>query len=83
MDVPEAYFGNVRHDDLQDVFQNSNGCLLFRDPQEYGICKGCPNIMKCGGGCRASAFALTGRLDADDVSCPLWQRRNQKESKHP
>ena len=83
MDVPEAYIGNVRHDDLQDVFQNSPGCLLFRDPKEYGICKGCPNIMKCGGGCRASAFALTGRLDADDMSCPLWQRRNHKESKHP
>ena len=83
MDVPEASIGNVRLDDIQDVFQNSPVCMLFRDPKEYGICKGCPNILKCGGGCRAAAFALTGCLDADDMSCPVWQCREHKESKHP
>lgn len=83
MDVPEVYIGNVRQDDLQDVFQNSPVCMLFRNPMEYGVCSDCPNAMKCGGGCRASAFALTGRLDADDMSCPVWQRRDQKESKRP
>jgi radical SAM protein with 4Fe4S-binding SPASM domain len=82
MDVLEVYIGNVRQDDLQDVFQNSSVCKLFRDPMEHGICTSCPNITKCGGGCRATAFALTGRLDAEDMSCPIWQRRNRKENKH-
>jgi radical SAM protein with 4Fe4S-binding SPASM domain len=83
MDVPEAAIGNVCQDDLQDVFQNSPICQLLRNPEDYAICKGCPNLIKCGGGCRAAAFAITGRLDADDMSCPVWQRRNQKENKHP
>lgn len=81
MDVPEASVGNVRHDDLLDIFQNSPVCMLLRNPQEHEICKGCPNLQKCGGGCRAAAFALTGRLDADDMSCPVRQRRDLKESK--
>lgn len=79
MDVPEAYVGNVRQDDLQDVFQNSPVCLLFRNPKEYEICERCPNMKKCGGGCRASAFALSGRLDGQDKSCPVWKRRRHKE----
>jgi radical SAM protein with 4Fe4S-binding SPASM domain len=83
IDVSEAYVGNVRQDDLQDVFQNSPFCKLLRDPQKHEICKGCPNLLKCGSGCRAAAFALTGRLDADDMSCPVWKRRNRKESKRP
>jgi radical SAM protein with 4Fe4S-binding SPASM domain len=83
MDVPEVYIGNVRKDDLQDVFQNSPVCKLLREPIEHGICKGCPNLVKCGGGCRAAAFALTERLDADDMSCPVWQFRDQKEIMQP
>ena len=83
MDVPEAAIGNVREDDLRDVFQNSSVCQLMRNPEDFGICTGCPNFPKCGGGCRAAAFALTGRLDGDDMSCPVWQHRNHKESKHP
>jgi radical SAM protein with 4Fe4S-binding SPASM domain len=82
MDVPEANIGNIRTDDLHDVFQNSPVCLLLRCPEKYGICMGCPNLLKCGGGCRAAAFALAGHLDADDMSCPVWQRRAHKKSKH-
>jgi len=78
MDVPEAYIGNVPQNDIRDVFQNSPVCKLLRNPKEHGICHGCSNLTKCGGGCRAAAFALTGRLDADDMSCPVWQLKDQK-----
>jgi radical SAM protein with 4Fe4S-binding SPASM domain len=80
MDVPEAYIGNVRRDDIQDVFQKSPICKLLQDPAKNGICEECPNLAKCGGGCRAAAFALTGKLDADDMSCPVWQLRSKKKT---
>ena len=83
MDIPEAHLGNVKTVDLVQVFQNSSLCKLFRNPQEFGICSDCGNLVKCGGGCRASAFALTGRLDGQDRSCPVWQIRDQKKSDHP
>lgn len=75
MDLPEAYVGNIRTDSLSDVFQNSHACDIFRHPEKYGICDGCPNLMRCGGGCRAAAFAVCGRLDGQDESCPVWKRR--------
>lgn len=75
LDVPPAYIGNIKHDRLQDVFRESPVCEIFRQPERYGICAGCPNLRKCGGGCRAAAFALTGRLDGEDVSCPVWKSR--------
>ncbi len=78
MDIPEAYLGNVKNADLEVVFQNSEVCKLFRNPQEYGICSDCGNLAKCGGGCRASAFALCGRIDGRDTSCPVWQNRNKR-----
>ncbi len=79
MDIPEAYVGNVKSDDLELVFQNSPVNKMFRSPREHGICADCANLTKCGGGCRASAFALTGRMDGQDMSCPVWKSRDQKE----
>jgi radical SAM protein with 4Fe4S-binding SPASM domain len=75
MDVPAAYLGNVREDDLTELFNNSSICDMMRRPQEYGICRDCGNVEKCGGGCRAAAFALTGQVDGQDKSCPVWQSR--------
>jgi len=72
LDVPAAYVGNVRGDDLLDVFHNSPVCHMMRRPQEHGICADCPEVTSCGGGCRATAFALTGQLDGQDRTCPLW-----------
>jgi len=76
LDVPEAHVGNVHQDDLRDVFNNSPLCKLLRQPQEHGICTDCSHVGVCGGGCRAAAFALTGRLDGQDRACPVWQRRS-------
>ncbi len=74
LDVEEAYVGNIREDDLQDTFRDSPLCEMLRHPQEHGICVDCPHVEVCGGGCRASAFALTGRLDGLDRACPLRKR---------
>ena len=78
MDVPAAYVGNVRRHSLQDVFHNSPVCDMMRRPQEHGICTDCPKVEDCGGGCRAAALVLSGRLDGQDMSCPLWQRRQPR-----
>jgi len=73
MDLPDAYYGNVRDMDLRDAFRNSPACAILRRPAEYGICLDCGNAERCGGGCRAAAFALGGHLSAQDRSCPVRQ----------
>jgi radical SAM protein with 4Fe4S-binding SPASM domain len=82
LDVKEAYAGNVRRDDLREVFLNSPACDMLRQPEKYGICGDCPHVKKCGGGCRAAAFAISKRLDAQDESCPLRKRRAEKEGRN-
>jgi len=74
LDVPEARLGNVRSDDLAEVFERSALLRVYRRPEEFGICGSCPHLRVCGGGCRTTAFALTGRVDGQDGSCPVWQR---------
>ena len=75
LDVPEACVGSVREHDLAEMFQGSQVCRMMRRPREHGICADCEEVDACGGGCRASAFALTGRLDGIDQSC--WLRRTR------
>ena len=83
MDIPEAHVGNVRQDRLGDMFTSAPLCLMLRRPQEHGICTDCGNVATCGGGCRASAFALTGRLDGQDGSCPIRRRRQERGPRQP
>ncbi len=83
MDLPEAYAGNVRTDNLADAFRNSPICDIFRNPEKYGICEGCPNLVRCGGGCRAAAFALCGKLDGQDRSCTVWKSRAARRESGP
>jgi len=71
MDVPEARIGNVRTDDLETVFRDATVCRIFRSPREHGLCIDCPHLANCGGGCRAAALSLTGRIDGMDASCPV------------
>ena len=75
LDVPEFYLGNIRQDSLSDVFQNSQICDMMRHPESHGICNDCSNVMTCGGGCRVAAYAITGRLDGQDESCPVYKNR--------
>jgi radical SAM protein with 4Fe4S-binding SPASM domain len=78
LDVPSAYIGNIRRDDLNEIFEQSPLCRMMRCPGDYGICLDCPNLGRCGGGCRAAAFSLTGRLDGQDKSCPVWKQQQPK-----
>jgi radical SAM protein with 4Fe4S-binding SPASM domain len=73
LDVPAAHVGDVRKDCLGEVFSKSPLCDMFRNPARHGLCAGCPEMDRCGGGCRASAYVLTGRIDGQDESCPVWQ----------
>jgi len=83
MDVPEVRLGSLRTDDLQAVFQNAGACRIFRDPGGHAICVDCPNLGKCGGGCRAAALSLTGRLDGLDLSCPIRKSLDRRREDAP
>lgn len=71
LDVPAAHIGDVRKDLLEDVFAASPLCDLFRNPGRYRVCADCSVLDRCGAGCRAAAYALTGRMDGQDEVCPV------------
>lgn len=75
LDLPAAHIGNVRQTGLAEIFETSPLCRMMRKPALHGICTDCPNVEECGGGCRAAALTLTGRLDGPDSSCPVWKKR--------
>ena len=81
MDLPAAPMGNVRTHSLADVFRNSPVAQLMRCPQDHGICADCAHVARCGGGCRAAAYALTGRLDGVDGSCPVQIARSDQKAR--
>ena len=81
LDVPVAYVGNVREHDIADLFRSARLCDMMRRPREYGICIECAHTAQCGGGCRSAAFALTGRLDGQDRSCPVWRARSARRAR--
>jgi radical SAM protein with 4Fe4S-binding SPASM domain len=74
LDVPDAVVGNIRTDDLRRVFAEAPLCRLFRAPKEHGICADCGYVDRCGGGCRAMAWARGGTFLARDMDCPLLRR---------
>jgi len=79
MDINDAHIGNVRTDSLTEIYQNAEVCKILRSPAEYGICGECLHLSTCGGGCRATAYALTGRIDGQDESCPVWRSKYASE----
>ncbi len=83
MDVAEARLGNVRTDDLEAVFRDAAVCRLFRNPCEHGICLDCPNLAACGGGCRAAALSLSGKIDGLDTSCPVRKALARRDADNP
>ena len=78
LDVPQAYVGHIGRDDLGEVFQTAPLCRMLRNPEVHGICSDCPKVARCGGGCRAAAYALTGRVDGQDRSCPIWKKKTER-----
>ena len=75
LDLPAFRIGNVRTDDLGVVFRDSPLSNLMRRPQDFGICTDCGNVVTCGAGCRAAAYALTGDTNGPDLSCPVRKAR--------
>ena len=82
MDVKDAHIGNVRNDSFAEAYQDAAICKMLRSPVRYGICRECVHVSTCGGGCRASAYALTGRVDGQDESCPVWRSRHSQGRMH-
>ena len=82
LDVKAAFIGDVRKDSLIEILKTSPLCRMMQHPDQHGICVDCPYVRTCGGGCRAAAFAITGRLDGQDESCPLWQKKNRLRDKN-
>jgi len=73
LDVQELYLGNIREDNLLDIFRNSWICDMLRHPESHNICKDCKHVAVCGGGCRVAAYVISGRIDGQDESCPLYR----------
>ncbi|MFX0173462.1 MAG: radical SAM protein [Candidatus Hodarchaeota archaeon] len=65
--------GNIRKSPLKNIWKNSEIFNVFRklnSNQLEGECKNCEFLPHdCQGGCRASAFAWTGNLFAQDPHC--------------
>ena len=76
--------GNVRTDDLVDVYRNHEMFRALRDRRRLeGKCGVCEFRHVCGGS-RARAYAITGNLLGSDPLCayesPAWKRRQHSRS---
>jgi len=68
--LPESA-GNVRTDDVVDVYRNADLFESLRDPDALeGKCGACPFRTVCGGS-RSRAYATTGNPLASDPLCPF------------
>ena len=64
--------GNVKEKSLAELW---NAPLMghFRGEVQIEGCAGCPEFPSCLGGCRTLAWLTSGRKDAPDPVCRLWQ----------
>jgi radical SAM protein with 4Fe4S-binding SPASM domain len=66
--------GNVRTDDLQEIWENSPRLRYLRDHSNLkGPCAECRLRDRCGGGCKAIAFLAKGDPMASDPYCLSFQ----------
>lgn len=71
--LPEKV-GNVRDQNLADLWSNSRILANLRNPDQIeGLCGDCAYGASCGG-CRARAKAYTGNYLASDPHCPVAAR---------
>lgn len=63
--------GNVKYDDLLDVWENGKGFRIMRGLHGSEPCLSCKYLNFCKSGCRARALHLLGSLQAPDPYCPL------------
>ncbi|WP_198002014.1 SPASM domain-containing protein [Archaeoglobus veneficus] len=65
--------GNIKHDDLLEVWHNSEVFKKIRDRKSFVGCGTCKYVNICGG-CRARAFGYYGDLQAPDPGCIINKR---------
>ncbi len=68
--------GNIHSDSLDSIWNNSPVLIKLRKFHEsqseiVGACQNCEFLSECRGGCRAFAFASTGKVKESDPSCWL------------
>lgn len=62
--------GNVRETSVIDIYRDHPVFRQLKDPaQIQGKCAACEFLSVCGGGSRARAYAMTGKLFASDPAC--------------
>jgi AdoMet-dependent heme synthase len=63
--------GNIRRDNVFDVWSKSDIFRHFRAPSLIEGCRDCNFVNQCKGGCRCAALGYFGKLKSPDPGCPL------------
>ncbi|MEO6502777.1 MAG: radical SAM protein [Jatrophihabitantaceae bacterium] len=74
--VPAARCGSMRTAELDDIWNESPVLQALRGMTRRDLpetCQSCTLEPVCGGGSRARAWILSGRLDGPDAACPRLQ----------
>lgn len=72
LDLPEFHCGNVKKDNILEVWENADVLKYFRGEKEIEGCSGCKEWNYCLGGCRAVGYGLTNRINGNDSYCKDW-----------
>lgn len=65
--------GNLLEQEIEDIYNTETVKSLSERKGFEGKCGNCENIMICGG-CRATAYALTGNILGEDGACFVWKK---------
>lgn len=68
----EFICGNLRNQSLKEILENSKTLKFFRNltVDKIDKCNKCDLRYLCGGGCRAMAYSISGRIDGyNDLFC--------------
>jgi radical SAM protein with 4Fe4S-binding SPASM domain len=70
--LPNVVLGNVRKDDILEIWKNSPMLNYIRNIKNIkGYCSKCPNLPNCGGGCKAMSYMYNNDPMSSDPFCPL------------
>nr|WP_297933653.1 radical SAM protein [uncultured Lachnoclostridium sp.] len=75
IDTEQYFVGNVKQDDVSDLWFNSK---LFEEYRTLNVnqiekCSGCKRKNLCGGGLRCNALMTTGDIKAFDPCCDFYE----------
>jgi AdoMet-dependent heme synthase len=75
----EFLCGNLRNQSVRDIFENSAIIKFFKEltVNKIETCSHCDVRHVCGGGCRALAYSMTGRIDGfNSFSCDYLRQKS-------